>query len=282
MAVSDGKFLRGKVANLTYRVVNGRQIVSGRSKKKTFAKTIPSKKAATVFGQASALAGYFRTSTCWLYEDSNDGGMCNRMTQSTVYALRAALNANKKDFTLKGNSFMRLEGFNFNIKSPFENYLFAQPLVDYTPGNRVHFCLPAMNLGEEMIFPPNSTKCKILITFSQFDLEYGHYSDIEFREFEIEKTRSTRVSEAKFATFITAPGCLCIIGISLQYYQQVYMLETIMNNKLFNPAYILSAHITNGIVNKFAAEKWAEMTFKAGLQLLLPAPAPDPLLIEVT
>ena len=279
MAVSDGKFLRGKVAHFTYRVVNGQQVVSGRSPKKKFAKTVPSKKSSTVFGQASGLASYFRHGTIWLYEKSNDGGMVNRMTRKTVYAIRSALDSDKKSFSFKQNSFKRLEGLNFNIKSPFENYLLTQPLVDYTMDNKVHICLPAMNIGEEMIFPLDSKKCKVFITVAQFDLEYGHYNHTEFTDFVIENNSSSRVSEAKFATFTTEPGCLCIIGMSLQYHRKVYMLETIMNNKQFNPAAIISAHITSGIVNKFAMKKWTKMPFKTGRQLLLPPPAPTQLLL---
>ena len=202
------------------------------------------------------------------------------MTGNTVLALRSALDETKTGFNLKQNTFSRLQGLDFNIKSSFKNYFFAHPLVDYAENNLVHIYIPEMNLQTEVVFPQDSRKCKILITCSQFDLEYGHHNDTDFREFMIEKTHQNTLSEPKFATFKTEPGCLCIIGISLQYYQKGYLLETVMNNKKFNPATILSAYITNGIVNKFAMKKWYKMTFKTGRQLMLPPPVPVQLLLE--
>lgn len=73
--------------------------------------------------------------------------------------------------------------------------------------------------------------------------------------------------------FPTEPGRLCIIGIALHFYKDTFIGESLVNNKLFSPAAILNAHITDGIgALTEEGEEWGEMINEKGKIAIFPAP----------
>jgi hypothetical protein len=65
--------------------------------------------------------------------------------------------------------------------------------------------------------------------------------------------------------FEVVPGCLCVIGISLQIVESTFAGDSIINNKDFNPAAILNAFIAEGKSPEPEVTKyWQEFEFKIG------------------
>ncbi|MEJ7557056.1 MAG: hypothetical protein WKF66_02030 [Pedobacter sp.] len=279
MAIIKNGFTRGTIGHTSYSERNGVQIVKGLSEKPKYNKTTGTINSSTVFGKASTLANYFRISMYDVYNGLHDGGMSVRLTGLVNQCFRPALDETNLNFNFKPNTFERLIGFNFNIISPFEKYMFSQPLVEYTSDNRVHISIAEMNLPRDFIFPSMISKCKIVLTCGLFDLENGFYTDQQSQLFDIGKNNPTTIIPEKSAAFHTQPGCLCMMGISLQYYKTTFAGDIITNNKQFNPSAILSAQITDGMVDRSVTKKWNKMDFKVGRQLTLPPPAPAQLLL---
>ena len=279
MAIIKNGFTRGTIGNSTYSEHNGRQVVKGLSNKKKYKKTVATIDCSTVFGKASNLACYFRESLGDTYTNFHDGGMSSRLTGVVTDCLRPALDETNLNFNFQQESFKRLIGFEFNIKSPLENQYHVQPTVDYTINNRVHIQVPEMKTLKDLIFPKMIWKCKIVLTCALFDLEYGYYKNAESVSFNVEKAGEKVIFPVQYATFTTQPGCLCIIGISLKFYKESFLGDTYINNKLFNPCAILSTKITPGIVNKSVTETWDQMQFKVGRQSMSPSPPPVQLLL---
>lgn len=279
MAIIKNGFTRGRIANLTYSENNGRQVVKERSKKKKYKKTKATIDCSSVFGKASNLASYFRESLGDTYSDFHDGGMSARLNGIVNGCIRPALDETNLNFNFQKESFKRLIGFEFNIKSPLENQYHVQPTVDYTLNNRVHIQLPEMKTLKDLVFPKEIWNCKIVLTCALFDLENGYYKDAESVSFDVEKTGQKIIFPVQYATFTTQPGCLCIIGISLKFYKESFLGDTYINNKLFNPCAILSTKITPGIINRSVTETWEEMQFKVGRRLMLESPPKVQLLL---
>jgi len=278
MAIIKNGFTRGKIYNVTYSVRNGVQISKGLSRKPKYDKSAATIDSATVFGKASNLGFYFRLSMYDAYNDFHDSAMSTRLTGLIVESFKPVLDETNLNFIFKQNSFKRLEGFEFNVKSPIQNYLFAQFMVDYSANNLVKITIPEMKSPKEFVFPSEIAKCKLVVTFGLFDLENGLYNQTESHLFDIQRTYPTTLIPSQETTFSTQPGCLCIIAISLQFYKTTFAGDVILNNKQFNPSAILSAHITDGPVDTDTRERWDEMDFKTGRQLLLPPPTPVQLL----
>ncbi|RZL12039.1 MAG: hypothetical protein EOO89_20115 [Pedobacter sp.] len=273
MAIIKNGFTRGRIAHLTYSEHNGVQVVKERSKKETYKKTVATIDCSTVFGKASNLARYFRESLGDTYTNFHDSGMSSRLTGIVTDCIRPALDETNLNFNFQQESFKRLIGFEFNIKSPLENQYHVQPTVDYTLNNRVHIQLPEMKTLKDIIFPKEVWKCTIVLTCALFDLENGYYKDAESVSFNVEKTGEKVIFPVQYATFTTQPGCLCIIGISLKFYKESFLGAVYINNKLFNPCAILSTKIIPGIIIESVTQTWEQMQFKAGRQL---TPSPPP------
>jgi hypothetical protein len=279
MAIIKNGFTRGRIGNTTYSERNGVQIVKGLSEKPKYNKTTGTIYSSTVFGKASNLANYFRISMYDVYNELHDGAMSVRLTGLVNQSFRPVLDETNLNFNFEPNTFKRLIGFEFNIKSPLQNYLFAQPLVEYTSDNLVKVSIPQMISPTDFIFPQGISKCKIVLTCGLFDLENGFYTQAQSQLFDIGKSYPQTIIPEKSATFHTQPGCLSMIGISLQYYKTTFAGDVITNSKQFNPGAILSAQITDGMIDRSVTKKWNEMDFKVGRQLMLPPPAPVQLLL---
>lgn len=279
MATVKNGFKRGRVSDVTYSERDGVQIVKGFSKKPKYDKSIASIESSTVFGKASNLASYFRDSMTPIHNELNDGGMSVRLTGVVVTCLRPELDDTNLNFNFKDSSFRRLIGFEFNIKSPFQNYFFAQPVIDYTVENQVEIKIPEMKIPKDLVFPAGVHNCKLVLTCGLFDLENGALDEPNSVMFDIENTFKATKIPAMVATFETRPGCLCMIGISLQFYKRTFAGEFIINNKEFNPGAILSTQIIVGVADPSNKDTWYEMQFKSGRKLspTLPAVAPKEL-----
>jgi len=265
-------FTYGRIGNLTYSVRNGVQIVKSITKKPKCKKTVPMKDSSTVFGKASNLGFYFRLSMSAAYNDFHDSSMSSRLTGLIVESFKPTLDETNQNFIFKQNSFKRLEGFEFNIKSPLQNYLFAQIMVDYTVENQVKVSIPEMKSPQEFVFPKDLQQCKFVVSQGLFDLENGFASEPKSQLFDIQKEYPKTIIPAQEFVFETKPGCLCMIAISLQFYKPSFAGDLFINTKQFNPSAILSAQFADGPVDITSRTNWDPMDFKVGRQRMLPPP----------
>jgi hypothetical protein len=279
MAIIKNGFTRGPISNNIYSEHNGVQYVKGRSNKKKYKKSPATIDSATVFGKASRLSFELRQGIIETYNNMHDRTMSTRFTGAVVDSFQIALDETKLNFNFEQNSFRKLIGFEFNTNSPLSKQLFIQPVVTYKKNDRVSISLPEITDIKNLAFPKDILNCKIVLTCGLFDLENGFKNEVNSKSFDIKRTKPGEIlMEKKQVSFVTQPGCLCLIGIAVKFYNETFVGDTHINSKQFNPCAILSTQITSGTIDTNVTSKWIEMSFKVGKEPLpteLPLPLPD-------
>jgi len=257
MARIDGKFIRGVAGDLTFRKVNNKQIVQGKTKKAQIDMTAATYNAAYIFGRASTLASYIRVGIDPII-GFYDGRMISRFTGECNQIVQQAATAQENVFDYSQDHFNRLNGFEFNIESPVKNYLFAQPIVTLTE-QTVKIDLPEIKIPKELKFPVNAQSCTVAFSVSLFDLNNNQYTGEDVKSFEIELKPEAFSFPAQQLIFEGAPGCLCVIALALYYSEKTFAGKSVLNNKELSPSAILKAAFCPG--ETVLKKGWQEMTF---------------------
>ncbi len=248
MGTIKGKFIRGLVGAVIFKEHRGQQVVQGRSEKKFIDMTPASYDAAFIFGRASTLASCIRHGTNSLVA-FYDGGMISRFTGECNLVLQKAAGPEGKSFNFDPDAFSRLNGFEFNNSSLVRNQLFIQPMVSFADG-KLYIDFPEMKLPGDLKFPSLTGFCALGMNVTQFDLQHGTYLIQPVQVYDMELTIPGRQLPAKRFEFNADPGCLCIVGISLQYYEKTFAGNAVLNTKSFSPAAILKACFAPGEISE--------------------------------
>jgi len=253
MARIIGKYLKGVLGDSVLKTYGKMQIVQAKPVKGNSRRTEGTEKAASLFGVASNIAREFRTGVSKLVTPFYDGTMIFRLNTEVAHSLRYANNPETGSFNLVADSFSRLEGFDFNAKSPLVNTLVSLPQVEIGE-HSLTVSLPALEIPKNLKFPKDTKFCRVLIGRTLTDLT-NKKRKIDFVSFEILNKKGITVPQSW--EFETEPGCVCIVVISLQFIQSSLAGETVVNNKTFNPAAILKAVVLNGQVDKTQTKSWS-------------------------
>lgn len=264
MARFDGKHFRGKIGDTSYKVYREQQVVSGASTKAEFVRTEPIDRSSNLFGKVSTLNSYIRMYMSALYDKFHDGEMLGRLNASTNLAMNSVFNEEQLTFSFTPDTFNRLAGFEFNIKSRVADVFLAHLAVTYTEG-KVSILIPELIVSKQIEFPSASTKCRVIFSRTHFDLEHGYGQDSESNHITVVKDKTLALIPPQTVEFTTEPGCLCLIGIGFHFYKESFIGEVMINNKEFSPVAILSAYMIEGThVLPVDVEGWSTMSNTKG------------------
>lgn len=242
MGKFDGKQIIGLVGNLVLKKgPKGSTIIQTRPHPGK--QTAASKTTANIFAKASTLSKVIRLDLSVLINGFYDGAMVNRLTRQNREILEQCYNKDTKQYTFNEDSFSRLVGFEFNLKSPLAKSLWAVPQLNLM-GNQLTLSLPAMEINEHLKFPARSNVCEITVALAFYNLEAGVHKNSVFQKLEI-NTEQSLVPAHDF-TFEVPAGCLCVMGIRLKYAMLTDNVKVIRNTKDFNPAGLCGAVMTPG------------------------------------
>ncbi len=253
MARIIGKFIKGVLGDAILKTYGNMQILQARPVKGNSRRTEGMDKSSSLFGVASNIACEFRTGVSKLVTQFYDGTMIFRLNTEVAHSLRYTNNPETGSFNLVADSFSRLEGFDFNAKSPLVNTLVSLPQVEIGE-HSLTVSLPALEIPKNLKFPKDTKSCRMLIGRSLTDLT-NKKRKIDFVTFDVLNKKGITVPQSW--EFETEPGCVCIVVISLQFIQSSLAGETVINNKTFNPATILKAVVLEGQVNKANTKTWS-------------------------
>ncbi|WEK20599.1 MAG: hypothetical protein P0Y49_05535 [Candidatus Pedobacter colombiensis] len=241
MAKFDGKHLTGMIGKLVTRKVKNKQIVQRApvSVKQTKA----TKKAASIFGQGSILAGTIRRNFEAFINSNYHGDMVNRLNTPIRAVIRQCYNPETDKFNFAEDSFSRLAGFEFNIKSLLSNNLWVTPEMSLN-GNILKISIPEAKIPKQLKFPSRANLCELTVVVTLISLQQAKFKHPLFQSIEISKTQDTLAAQE--FTFEVPDGCLCVAGLNLGYFSLHNSIKTILNNKDFNPAGLLGAIIVPG------------------------------------
>lgn len=260
MGKFDGKYIRGAVGKVVYKKMGDQQVVQSKSGKPIH-QTAETKKAATVFGRASNLAAYLRVAlnrSIGFY----DGSMIARLTGEVNQIANLSVIPENQKFNFTSAAFSRLNGFEFNAKSPVRNQLFAQPQVSIV-NNVLEIDLPEMQIPRDLRFHENGSYCVLGFQVAMFDLQQGSYNVQEIQVMEVKYNYQPETVPARKFSFQSQPGCLCIVNLAIQYYEKTFAGNSVVNNSTFNPSAVLKAFITDGVADPSVTKKWKPMDFKS-------------------
>lgn len=245
MAIFDGKRLRGIVGNVVFK--------DGKDKKNTIVQQAPvvvrqsekTKVASKVFGQGSILAGVIRRAMEIITRECYDSGMCNRFNKPVRDILNKCFDKETETYHFQEDSFESLIGFEFNLQSLVSNSLYVKPVVSVND-SQLQVSLPEIQVKQQLKFPVGANLCEIGVVVCFVALEQGVKQDELFQSIEIGSDAT--VLPAHDFTFEVPEGCLCVVGLGLNYFHKQNDIKTVKTHKTFNPANICGAIITEGVL----------------------------------
>lgn len=257
MAVYIDGYLKGAFGPYVFRKMYNKQVVSRRLAKGEMKQTEATKKMAGVFGKASMLGRQIRETVERSIDKQNDPAMSRRLTTNLRQILSTCRDPETEQYSFEEQSFSKLNGFDYNIKSPLNKSLKQNLVADLKDGV-LSIDLPAVQPQDLLLFPDGSSACELTIAISLFRLgdamkKYG----AELQVIKIKK-RATDIVQQHFE-FNVPDGCLCVVSVFLQYYDVVRNLAKVINSKTFSPAGICFALISPDIYENTDDRKWVRM-----------------------
>ncbi|TKC09072.1 hypothetical protein [Pedobacter frigoris] len=243
MGKYDGKHLTGLVGPLVIRKGKKGQIVSTKADK--VKQTQGTKDSSSMFAKCSTFGKEIRDDLNGLFGKNSDGEMVNRLQKEIRAVMDHCYDKETKTFHFNEYSFDRLQGFDFNEKSPLKNtlWLWIQPQVQIS-NNILNISLPEFIPNEEIRFPDDASICELELIVGSYGLNVGYHRAIFYQAITIQKDQIA--VPAQEWTFEVPDGCLCIPAIGLNFYKTRGNFQTNLNSKIFNPAAIIGAPISPG------------------------------------
>lgn len=245
MATIEGKFITGRAGGNVYKKHRNKQVVTGVPHFFPDKMTQPTKNAAATFGKSSKLAGWIRAALSKVITPNYDGTAIYRFNTEVLSCLNIAKNAENQTYDFTPGSFESLAGFEFNVLSPMRYQLLAKPVIDLTE-TQLRVTFPEMKAPEELRFPKKITNCKILINTIMVDLQNSRITACMPQSLDVGYAFPSSVIPEHTFDFDIIPGLLCIVGFSLQYFEDTFAGNFYVNSKSFNPSAILYARIAPG------------------------------------
>jgi hypothetical protein len=245
MGTFDGKQIKGLVGGLVFRKSKNKDIVQ--SAPADLKQTKATKIAGKVFGQGSTLAAVIRKDLLGITLENYDGDLVNDFARPIRDVMKQCFDKETETYSFEQDSFIRLDGFEFNPKSLLINSLLVAPVVSLA-GNLLKISLPEIEVPQKFKFPGNTNTCTVTIGLSVIALHAGLNIDLAQQEMEINAGEYT-VPASEFEFEVSA-GCLCVAAISLKYFRLNNGIRTVYNSKAFHPAAVCGAIVNPGIFIK--------------------------------
>lgn len=257
MATKKGLLISGKVGPHIYKIVKGEQIITSRMAPGTMKRTEEMINNNNTFGMATSLASQVRKSLVIPLNGFQDNEMINRLNSKMVKILGQYRDAVSREYRFEGNSFERLEGFEFNVNSNVRDLFKAMPVTTLEDG-MLSIKFKSFGIPGMLKFPFKSYHCKLSVCLSLFRLQDGtRIATAESQMIEITKDKTT-VGPFKF-TFTVPPGCFYVVSLFLEYAIASKIGWKSIHSKNFNPGVICAAQISEGVEEGDSLRSWIKM-----------------------
>jgi len=246
MATIKNNFIKGTAGGNVYKRYRNKQVITALPHFFPEKMTQPTKNAAATFGKSSSLAANIRGSLKAIINPNYDGTAIYRFNKEVLSCLNRAKNAADQTYHFTPDSFETLAGFEFNIDSPMRYQFLAKPVMNISE-TLLQVNFPEMTIPAELRFPKEIQDCKILINTVMVDLKNGEIKACDPpQSLDVSYSFPSSVIPAHTFNFDIVPGMLCVVGFSLQYFEETFAGNFYVNSKSFNPSAILYARIAPG------------------------------------
>ena len=240
MAVQDSKgLIRGAVGNLTFKVVNGRQIIQARSL--DMKQTERTKKSSKIFGKCSSQATEIRGKLKpWIF-GCCDGNVTARFLGACLRAFKTEDNQHLESPNVIQANMTELAGFEFNISSPLSNYFDGSVLVFGEPEIGLRVKIPSFIPKRSLRYPVQCQNVvfKIIMFHSTLGVES---SDVILqKEWVIEKDQDLQGEQIFDIDPISTQGITMILVQLLFFKNKSKVGKVFLNNKKLHPMQVVYA-----------------------------------------
>lgn len=257
MAQRKGKLFSGILGPVILKVVAGKQIASTKIKKGSMKKTPGMLKASNNFGLASKLGGKIRLNFVKQTKGLMDPGNCGRLASHLVDVLTQVQVRETQLFNFEEQSFDSVVGYSFNSLSPLRKWLLVQPEIKSAEG-QMQIVWPKLRLRSAIRFPLRASLCTITMAVTFFRLEEGYRLFGSLSQ-QLLLATDQQDLEASVFSFAVPDGCLCLLGLFLNYRTVAGPYGQELNNEKFNPAGIAAAIFTPGEFTHNENLNWVSM-----------------------
>jgi hypothetical protein len=139
--------------------------------------------------------------------------MASRLTGVMRPVIEHAYNSKNATFNFSKNDFQRLAAFDFNNKSPLQNYLWVMPETSLAD-NLLTITIPELEGNSNLVFPVYTNLCHVTFHVAIFRLEEGLRSTRSEVEKIVVNLNQGKTESQRFV-FPVPEGCLCLAGIGL-------------------------------------------------------------------
>jgi hypothetical protein len=265
MAILKGNQLRGLIANMIVRGSGKKGVDIVQVAPVAVRQTKATKRAGKVFGVGSSLAALIRHDLVNLINGQNDPGMINRFNEPVTAVLRQCYDETHHTFHFQSDSFRRIIGFEFNVKSLLIDNLMVDSQASLDDGV-LKVSIPEIQVPAQLKVYGSANKCELVVSVVQIALEHDMHR-IRLTQSILIDLKLGTVPATEF-NYEVDPGCLCIAGLGLKYAYERDQVSTPKNTDTFNPVNICAALITPGefipppefvqVGNKQVASSWRE------------------------
>jgi hypothetical protein len=257
MATQDGKFLRGVLGGLIFKIVNGKQVISTRVAPGTMKQNAAMKRSSNTFGMAASLSAAIRNTLSVQINRFNDGTAVSRLTGEISKMLGNIRNPESMLYSFESGSFKNLVGFEFNQLSKVKDRVAALPAVNLTDGI-LNVKIHELSIPRELKFPAGSFQCKLSICVSLFRLNDGLAAELPDVKTVVVTKDKDRLLGQDFQFEVPA-GCLCITSLFMEYAAAGKNGWEVLNNKKLNPGCICATVIRPGSYQQQDKRTWIAM-----------------------
>ena len=227
--------LKGSLGNLVFRELNGKTIVQRKPKKNTVKQTRPTQLAAVDFGSASTTAKKIRIGVKTYSRDLGDAQSFCRLRTRVQLAARTDNSAPSGARKLWEGNPALLEGFEYNLHSPYERYVPGIAPELSLVNQQLQVSVEAFSPKQALTWPKGASKAKLCFWMAVHRPE----DDLSIQEalFSVEVTPDQDlIAESHFTSEAIPENCWVFLWTGIVYYSYnaVFDWES-MNHKKLQP-----------------------------------------------
>jgi len=237
--INKKNIISGRIANLVFRNVEGRQIVQSRPE--DMKQTKATKLSSTEFSQCSRWAKSLRLSLISFLVGLTDTYMYKRLTGKLYAVLQTNTSMPKGQRTPCNADMSELAGFEFNTHSPFAQYFLPPIIVTMDVQRQVTVKIPELEPKSEIVFAEKTAQAELLLYV--LATSFDQSKPVVEAHFILPIDRSTPLQAETIWTSPVLPAeYFVLVTAKLMYFTtNKFTVKNYINSKELSPACVIFA-----------------------------------------
>lgn len=235
--INKKNILSGRIANLVFRNVEGKQIVQSRPE--NMRQTTATKLSSSEFTQCSRWAKSLRLSLIPFLVGLTDTYMYRRFTGQLYQALQTNTAILKGLRTPCNADMSGLVGFEFNTHSPFTHYFLPKLNVSLDSQRQLRVILPEFEPKTEVVFAEKTHQAELIVYVLATNLEPNKAAIETHFILPIER-QTALIPETQWTSLALPADYFVMVSAKIMYYNtNKFTAKNYVNSKELNPACVV-------------------------------------------